>query len=378
MSIDFLSWILLDVIVEIIGIFGVTMTYSEAGPILAFGMLLIPSLLFPFLFLRSEPTQSPSFLELHHRLLERSGIVDSKLAQSIRHMDKYQYLYSPPDVVEREIRFNMILIPFSFIFLVILASIWLIMPFDLVVEAALSVATLFALTLYVFIFGSPILKEHQSYKLWKKFWWNYWRAMIFMIAPIDRVKDIFFDSRLYGFNPKTDSTINKRLDRVLEYHSVDAKDIPQTWSDNEIIDLLTVYYDTTDYVKFNDALLKNNQVKSLLSNHLQIVNAHSTPWSIEDINGFVRSCAIIKGSLSLAEVSLEAFEDFMSLDISKFESSELSKLAFDHFYLVKSSPSVIIPKSFQWLLISYSLATTIAILLGPLFTQILLSARPPS
>lgn len=380
--------VFLYLIIHVFNSFGASITYEQAGPLFGLGIALVPSLMLPLLFFPDLGHDVfPSQMDLHLELLMRSGRSQSNLARAYRYLSTPEYLRNDPSLTTRIVRAPMLAmlillvhscVPIVYWILrggIVVFSIWFGQFLFFTVGASLALAgLLFRLT----------NTEQSNYRKWRGFWLNYWIALLAIFRPIEGVRNFASGFKLFSltFSSKKNNVdettlLEKKLALVLDYYGLRNNKVPNEWSHSDALDVVLSYHILKESMKCHESLLRNSRVTDALKRHLNVVNGYQDLWSIDDIDEYIRSAGVIITSLTLCEISIPVIEDLMSLDLIKMNAADVSSLAVENYDSIHSLPRFVFPKFSRWLLIAYSLAATMAIALGPVLTQILLTVAPP-
>jgi len=375
------SMFLLDIIIEILESFNLTMTYTDAGPIFGFGTILLPSLLAVLFFLPDLGTETFPDQEYNHLdLLSQGGVQRSRLSSSIRHDVKLYPLGSGPHGFSRKTRTpTLAMLIFLFIVIIPCAYFWMIGAIwfpSLETGVVLLIVIMLSIS-SIPIFVGTIIIQHRNFNKWREFWRRYWTTIRVMLSSDEFARTSLYSWDYTLFGSKYES-LGHRLDNRLKYLDISRADIPPDLSEADALEIINTFFGLKRFIEDENEILQEPRVKECLKTHLDYIGQRKEVGQVSDIGEYTQTAAIILAGVRLAKLSIAALEDLMELDLDRLDRSEVITIARTNLIHINGLPTYLIPSSWQWLLISYSITTTLSIVLGPIFTQILLDLRPPT
>jgi len=375
---------LVDFIVLVLGRFGLSITYDQGGPIWGFGMTILPIMTFFLLFVSGEGFDETDFqLDLHGQFMKINGIESSAFTREVRQLNNPGYVFSSGGVVGEETRGVML----GGLLLFLLSSVTLLRlflsggyfmpsPADYLILAVSIVSPSFVLPITV-----SSIKHFRAYRNWRTFWLRYWDLSRVCTMPQDNLLNLIYSLRL-SYDPSKHGSradfIALRLDFFLKEFGIDPVGVPSELDKSDALDRLLAYKVGKDALEESGRLLKGIQVSRLVTGHIEAVQRVESPWVTKGTEAYYRSIAILILAPRLVLESAEAVEDLLTIVQRGVSSQEAYRVALDNYVALSKTPAVVWPRSSRWLLIGYSLATTVALLAGFALTNILLALRPPT
>ena len=352
--------------------FGLTMTEEMIGTVWAFSTALLPSLLVPPLFIDEVSQVNPPVqMREHAKVLATTKLERSSLTRSVRQFYNPECAYAQPQRVATRLQAVLMLVPsYAWCVTVSLAyQCFILIPL-------LGFIGLFYLSSYALLVGVVgsalwrIYRYFQSvYSEWRGFWGSYWRLLYVRTAPLDEAVEFTLngttDIPVYSSSDHSthESFLNAQLDREMEY-PVDAQALCNSIGSNMALDIARLHNESKHVVATNEAILSNEILANLLKTSISKLDEASAISNDLEYEAYCRLATIVIEALDLADTSVEAVKDLLELPVRESNRSALFEITCGNMLALDDLPNRVWPDSLKWLLVAYSLATTIGLVLG--------------